>query len=104
MRNKEEWVPETTFPVEHDDFFRANISVFYVSLGSLFEAGNKEKDVAVIRLLDKDQDRRKMYTVKIFREGGKIGLYESRITRNFFFSNENDRQGESKCGFNCFKH
>ena len=33
-----------------------------------------------------------MYTVKIFREGGKIGLYESRITRNFFFSNENDRE------------
>ena len=92
LKNKAEWIPETTFPVEHDDFFRADISVFYVSLGSVFEAGNDEEDVAVIRLLDKDQDRRKMYTVKIFREGGKIGLYESRITRSFFFSNENDRE------------
>ena len=40
-----------------------------------------EKDVAVIRLMEKDKDRRKMYTIKIFREGGKIALYESRITR-----------------------
>ena len=32
------------------------------------------------------------YTVKIWREGGRIALYESRITRNFFFSNELDRE------------
>ena len=58
----------------------------------MFDVGNKEDDVAVLRLLEKDRDRRKMYTIKIFREGGKIALYESRITRSFFFSNENDRE------------
>ena len=55
MKNKKEWVPETTFPVEHDQFFRADISVFYVSLGSVFEPGSSEEDVAVVRLMDKDQ-------------------------------------------------
>ena len=58
----------------------------------MFDVGNDENDVAVIRLLGREKDRRKMYTIKIFREGGKIALYESRITRSFFFSNENDRE------------
>ena len=55
LKNKKEWVPETTFPVEHDQFFRADISVFYVSLGSVFEPGSSEEDVAIVRLMDKDQ-------------------------------------------------
>jgi len=92
LKNKAEWVPETTFSVENDDTFRADIAVFYVKLGSMFEVSSDEKDVAVIRLMEKDKDRRKMYTIKIFREGGKIALFESRITRSFFFSNENDRE------------
>jgi len=89
---KAEWVPETIFPVEHDEYFRADVAVFFVTLGSMRDAGNDEKDTAVIRLLDNMKDRRKMYTIKIFREKGKIALYESKITRSFFFSNENDRE------------
>ena len=38
LKNKAEWVPETTFSVENDDTFRADIAVFYVKLGSMFEA------------------------------------------------------------------
>ena len=90
--SNKEWVPRTTFPVEHNEDQRADIAVFYVTLGSVFEIGKKEDDVAIIRLLNQNQDRRKMYTIKIFRDGGKIALYESRITRSFFFSNENDRE------------
>ena len=30
--------------------------------------------------------------IKIFREEGKIALYESKITKSFFFENENDRE------------
>ena len=101
MKDRKEWVPDTTFPVDHDDFLRADIAVFYVTLGSLFDVGNQAEDVAVVRLLGRDLYRKKMYTVKIWREGGKIALYESRITRNFFFSNENDREvavyGERGC-------
>jgi len=92
LKEKKEWVPETSFPVEFDDYYQADIAVFYVKLGSVFDVGNKDEDVAVIRLMNREKDRRKMYTVKIFREGGKIALYESRITRSFFFSNENDRE------------
>ena len=92
LKDRKEWVPDTTFPVDHDDFLRADIAVFYVTLGSLFDVGNQAEDVAVVRLLGRDLYRKKMYTVKIWREGGKIALYESRITRNFFFSNENDRE------------
>ena len=92
LEAKAEWVPETIFPIEHDEFFRADVAVFFVTLGSMNEPGNDEKDTAVIRLLDNMKDRRKMYTIKIFREGGKIALYESKITRSFFFSNENDRE------------
>jgi len=33
-----------------------------------------------------------MLSIKIDRKSGKIGLYESKITRNFFFSNENDKE------------
>lgn len=33
-----------------------------------------------------------MLSIKLDRRSGKIALYESRITRNFFFSNENDRE------------
>jgi len=92
LKDKVEWVPETVFPVEHQEYLRSDIAVFYVSLGDVFDINNREEDVAVIRLLGKKKDRRKMYTIKIFREGGKIALYESRITRSFFFSNENDRE------------
>ena len=92
LKDKVEWVPETVFPVEHQEYLRSDIAVFYVSLGDVFDINNRQEDVAVIRLLGKKKDRRKMYTIKIFREGGKIALYESRITRSFFFSNENDRE------------
>ena len=34
---------------------------------------------------------KKLY-FQIDRKSGKIGLYESKITRNFFFSNENDKE------------
>ena len=81
LKRRQEWIPETSFPVNHDEEYNADISVFYVTLGSVFETGNNEEDVAIIRLMDKDKDRRKMYTIKIFREGGKIAMYESRITR-----------------------
>ena len=89
---KAEWVPETIFPIDHDEYFRADVAVFFVTLGSMNDGGNDQKDTAVIRLLDNMKDRRKMYTIKIFREKGKIALYESKITRSFFFSNENDRE------------
>jgi hypothetical protein len=42
--------------------------------------------------LDDDKDRKKMLTIKFHRKEGRLVLYESKITRNFFFSNENDRE------------
>jgi len=80
IKDKAEWVPETLFPISGDT------SVFFVNLGSLGDIGSQEDDTAVIRLLDDKKEKEKMYTIKIYREGGKIALYESRITRSFFFS------------------
>jgi len=86
IKDKAEWVPETVFPMSQDT------SAFFVTLGSLDDIGNREDDTAVIRLLDEKKDKQKMYSIKIFREEGKIALYESKITRSFFFSSENDRE------------
>ena len=86
IKDKAEWVPETVFPMSQDTFG------FFVTLGSPDDVGNREDDTAVIRLLDEKKDRQKMYSIKIFREEGKIALYESKITKSFFFENENDRE------------
>lgn len=86
IKDKAEWVPETVFPMSGDTM------AFFVTLGSLNDIGNREDDTAVIRLLDAKKDKQKMYSIKIFREDGKIALYESKITRSFFFSSENDRE------------
>jgi len=92
ITNRKEWVPEIVFPMQHDEFYDADVGVFFVTLGSMNSADNDAEDTAVIRLLDNMKDRRKMYTIKIFRNGGKIALYESKVTRSFFFSNENDKE------------
>jgi hypothetical protein len=86
IKDKAEWVPETVFPMSQDTF------AFFVTLGSPDDVGNREDDTAVIRLLDEKKDKQKMYSIKIYREEGKIALYESKITRSFFFENENDRE------------
>jgi len=87
IKDKKEWVPETVFPMTQD------IGAFFVTLGSLDDVGNLEDDTAVIRLLDDKKDRQKMYSIKIYREDGKIALYESKITRSFFFAtSETDRE------------
>jgi len=87
---KAEWVPETIFPLVRDDARDADVGVFFISLGS--ESLNSNDDVAVLRLLDERKDRRKMYSIKLDRRKGKIGIYESKITRNFFFSDETDKE------------
>lgn len=92
VEGRQEWVPRTTFPLQHDEVYRSDVGVFFLSLGRLGEGDNDEEDAAVIRLLDGEKDRRKMYSVKIFRKKGKISLFESKVTRSFFFSNENDRE------------
>jgi hypothetical protein len=60
--------------------------------GPNYESKNSGDDVAVVRLLDDEKDRRKMLTIKLHRKEGRLVLYESKITRSFFFSNENDRE------------
>jgi len=92
IRDKAEWVPDVVFPMKHDELFQSDVGVFFVTLGPVGEGDNDEEDVAVIRLMDLNKDRRKMYSIKVFRKSGKIGLYESKVTRSFFFSNENDRE------------
>ena len=92
ISDKAEWVPQTVFPIQHDEFYRSDVGVFFLTLGPLGNGENDVDDTAVIRLLDQDKDRKKMYTIKIFRKLGKIAIYDSQITRSFFFSNENDKQ------------
>jgi len=92
IEDREEWVPETIFPMVKDAETTMDVGVFFVSLGPSQRSGNKGDDTAVIRLLDEAKDRKKMLTIKIDRKSGKVALYESKITRNFFFSNENDKE------------
>ena len=92
ISDKAEWVPETVFPMQHDEYFKADVGVFFLTLGPLGNGENDLDDVAVIRLLDQNKDRKKMYSIKIHRRLGKIALYDSKVTRSFFFSNENDKE------------
>ena len=41
---------------------------------------------AVIRLMDQNRGTDKMYSIKIKRKTGTVSLYDSRITRPFFFT------------------
>ena len=70
----------------------SNPELFFIVSGPPFESKNSGDDIAVVRLLDDDKDRKKMLTIKFHRKEGRLVLYESKITRNFFFSNENDRE------------
>ena len=47
---------------------------------------------AIIRLLDEQKSPRKMYTVKFYRDTGKISISESTRSRSFFFENERDQE------------
>ena len=60
----------------------------YVNLG---RSGDSD-DVAIVRLLDEVKNPRKMYTVKWYRNRGKISISESTRTRSFFFENERDNE------------
>jgi hypothetical protein len=53
---------------------------FYVQ-GPPYESKNSGDDIAVVRLLDDDKDRKKMLTIKFHRKEGRLVLYESKITR-----------------------
>ena len=57
-----EWVPSTAVPVKHDQLYQADIGVFFLTLGRLGGASRADEgDVAVIRLMDENKDRRKMF-------------------------------------------
>ena len=80
IKNKAEWVPETFFPLNKE------ISSFFVKFPPESDIEATEDDTAVIRLMDQNRGTDKMYSVKIRRKTGKVSLYDSRITRPFFFS------------------
>ena len=80
IKNKAEWIPETFFPLNKE------ISSFFVKFPSEADIEATEDDTAVIRLMDQNRGTDKMYSVKIERKTGKVSLYDSRITRPFFFS------------------
>ena len=80
IRNKAEWLPETYFPLNQET------ASFFVKFPGEGDVAATDDDTAVIRLLDERRGRDKMYSVKIRRATGKISLYDSRITRPFFFT------------------
>ena len=80
IKNKAEWSPETFFPLNKD------VSSFFVKFPPETDIEATEDDMAVIRLLDQKRGTDKMYSIKIRRKTGKVSLYDSRITRPFFFT------------------
>lgn len=56
-------------------------------------------EAAVVRLLGPDLDREKMYSVKVYRKDGRVALYDSKITRTFFFANEAEREVDTATDF-----
>ena len=80
IKNKDEWVPETYFPVNQE------VSSFFVKFAPEGDIESTAEDTAVVRLLDAARGKEKMYSVKISKKGGKLALLDSRITRPFFFT------------------
>ena len=80
IKNKAEWLPETFFPLNKET------SSFFVKFPAEADIEATEDDTAVIRLMDQNRGTDKMYSFKIQRKTGKVSLYDSRITRPFFFS------------------
>ena len=80
IKNKDEWVPETYFPVNQE------VSSFFVKFAPEGDIESTAEDTAVVRLLDGARGKEKMYSVKISKKGGKLALLDSRITRPFFFT------------------
>ena len=68
-----------------------DVGTVYVNLGRFGD----QDDVAVVRLLDEVKNSRKMYTIKWYRNRGKISISESTRTRSFFFENERDSERAS---------
>ena len=89
INNKAEWTPETYFPVNQE------VSSFFVKFATAGDIDSTDDDTAVIRLLDDKKSRDKMYSIKISKKGGEIALYDSRVTRPFFFENNSERKVDS---------
>ena len=80
-------MPETYYPVNQE------VSSFFVKFAPQGDIESTDDDTAVIKLIDEDLDRTKMYTIKISKKGGKMALYDSRLTSPFFFGQtQNDRE------------
>lgn len=83
-----DWIPDIQHATEYDAQFGVDVGTVYVNLG---RSGDSD-DVAIVRLLDEVKNPRKMYTVKWYRNRGKISISESTRTRSFFFENERDNE------------
>ena len=68
-----------------------DVAVVYVKFDINHENRNTfVNDVAQIRLMDHNSSPQKMYTVKFYRQTGKMSIAVSARTRSFFFTNERD--------------
>ena len=88
IKNQEEWVPETYYPVTQE------VTSFFVKFAPEGDIESTDDDTAVIRLLDGDRSRNKMYTIKISKEGGRMSLYHSQITSGFFLLGNSQTERE----------
>lgn len=88
IKNRDEWVPETYYPVNQE------VTSFFVKFAPEGDIESTDDDTAVIRLLDSDRSRNKMYTIKISKEGGKMSLYHSQITSGFFLLGNSQSERE----------
>ena len=84
-------MPEVQHATDYDAQFGVDVGTVYVNLGRFGD----QDDVAVVRLLDEVKNSRKMYTIKWYRNRGKISISESTRTRSFFFENERDSERAS---------
>ena len=74
-----------------------DVAVVYVKFDINHEKRNTfVNDVAQIRLMDHNSSPQKMYTVKFYRQTGKMSIAVSARTRSFFFTNERDNDRVTK--------
>ena len=82
-------MPEVQHRTEYDAAFGVDVGTVYVNLGRT----GSQNDVAIVRLLDERRSASKMYTIKWYRQSGKISISESTRTRSFLFG-QSERDNE----------
>ena len=76
--------------MQHDSRNDIDAAVVFVKFGNRKRKGGN-RDEIVLRLLDEKKNRKKMLTLRISRQNGRISIQDSTVTSSFFFEDNRNQ-------------